>query len=139
MDLARDKGGSIHVKSAKIAAQGGAGILDHISAGAQQVCILNPLNFPGPIISICVAMFFVIVFSHIDIRGKISAQEIFYLEYFFFLTYASILYVVFNAGGAILKFEIPFCNYKSRGPRLLFWPVFLGTVFLVTMTVFLRI
>lgn len=89
------------------------------------------------IISICVAMFFVIVFSHIDIRSKISAQEIFYLEYFFFLTYGSILYVAFNAGGSILKYEIPFCSYKSRRPSLLFWPVFLGIIFVVTMVVFL--
>ncbi len=90
-------------------------------------------------ISICVAMFFVIVFSHIDIRSKISAQEIFYLEYFFFLTYGSILYVALNAGGALLKSEIPFCNHNSRGPRRMFWPVFLGIIFCVTMNVFLNV
>ncbi len=90
------------------------------------------------VFSICVAMFFVIVFSHIDIRGKLSAQEIFYLEYFFFLTYGSILFVALVAGGTLLKVNIWFCGYKSRGPQLLFWPVFLGLVFAVTMAVFLK-
>lgn len=87
-------------------------------------------------VSICVAMFLVIVFSHIDIRKKISAQEIFYLEYFFFLTYVAILYVSINAAGALLKREIPFCSYRGKGPRRLFWPIFLGLLFTITIGVF---
>ena len=38
----------------------------------------------GRVLNICVAMFFVIAFSHIDIRRKIAADEIFYLEYSIF-------------------------------------------------------
>lgn len=95
----------------------------------------NTIN-GAQVVSICVAMFLVIVFSHIDIRKKISAQEIFYLEYFFFLTYVAILYVSINAAGALLKREIPFCSYRGKGPRRLFWPIFLGLLFTITIGVF---
>ncbi|MFW2372654.1 MAG: hypothetical protein ACN4GM_05985 [Gammaproteobacteria bacterium] len=88
------------------------------------------------VFSICVAMFFVIVFSHIDIRSKISAQEIFYLEYFFFLTYGSILYVALNAIGVLLESDNWLFRSHSRIPRLLFWPVFLVLILLVTMITF---
>ena len=88
------------------------------------------------IFSICVAMFFVIVFTHIDIRSKISAQEIFYLEYYFFLTYGSILYVALNAIGILFKSDVWMFSPHSRIPRLLFWPVFLGLIFAATMITF---
>lgn len=88
------------------------------------------------VFSICVAMFFVIVFSHIDIRSKISAQQIFYLEYFFFLTYGSILYVSLNAIGSTFKTKIPLLSCDSKSPQLLFWPILLGVLFGVTMVTF---
>ena len=44
----------------------------------------------GRALSICVGMFFVIVFSHIDLRQRLAAQEIFYPEYFYFTIYAAI-------------------------------------------------
>ncbi len=88
------------------------------------------------ILSICVAMIFVIVFTHIDIRRKISAQEIFYLEYFFFLSYGSILYVALNTMGVLLKTDIWPFHAHSQTPRLLFWPVMLGLTFVVTITTF---
>ncbi len=88
------------------------------------------------VFNICIAMFFVIVFSHIDIRGKISAQEIFYLEYFFFITYGLILYVALNAIGWILQTDTWFYQYKSNIYSLLYWPILLGLTFLVTIITF---
>jgi hypothetical protein len=88
------------------------------------------------IFSICVAMFFVLVFSHIDIRSKISAQEIFYLEYFYFLTYGSILFVALDSIGTLLKSDVLLFRTNSRIPQLLFWPVLLGTLFGVTVATF---
>ena len=88
------------------------------------------------VFSVCVAMFFVIVFSHIDIRSKISAQEIFYLEYFYFLTYGSILYVSLYSIGTLLDPDAWLYRMKSRAPQLLFWPVVLSAIFCVTMKIF---
>jgi hypothetical protein len=88
------------------------------------------------VFNICIAMFFVIVFSHIDIRGKISAQEIFYLEYFFFITYGLILYVALNAIAWILQTDAWYYRYQSSIYSLLYWPVLLGLTFAVTVITF---
>ena len=88
------------------------------------------------VFNICIAMFFVIVFSHIDIRGKISAQEIFYLEYFFFITYGLILYVALNAIGWILQTETWYYKYNSSIYTLLYWPILLGLTLTVTVFTF---
>jgi hypothetical protein len=88
------------------------------------------------VFNICIAMFFVIVFSHIDIRGKISAQEIFYLEYFFFITYGLILYVALNSIGWILQTNTWYYRYESNIYKLLYWPVLLILTFAVTVVTF---
>ena len=81
-------------------------------------------------------MFFVIVFSHIDIRGKISAQELFYLEYFFFLTYGLILYVALNSIGLLLKIDIKIFRYTSNVYLLMFWPTILSIILFITVVTF---
>jgi hypothetical protein len=88
------------------------------------------------VFNICIAMFFVIVFSHIDIRSKISAQEIFYLEYFFFITYGLILYVALNAIGWLLQTDTWYYRYKSNIYSLIYWPILLGLTFMVTVFTF---
>jgi hypothetical protein len=88
------------------------------------------------VFNICIAMFFVIVFSHIDIREKISAQEIFYLEYFFFITYGLILYVALNAIGWILQTNTWYYRYQSNIYSVLYWPLLLGLTFVVTVITF---
>jgi hypothetical protein len=88
------------------------------------------------VFNICIAMFFVIVFSHIDIRGKISAQEIFYLEYFFFITYGLILYVALNAIGWLLQINSWYYRCNSHIYAVLYWPVLLGLTFVITLFTF---
>ncbi len=88
------------------------------------------------VFSTCIAMFFVIVFSHIDIRGKISAQEIFYLEYFFFITYALIVYVSLNAIGILKQTNNWFYQYNKGVYTLLYWPVLLSLTLIVTVITF---
>lgn len=88
------------------------------------------------VFSTCIAMFFVIVFSHIDIRSKISAQEIFYLEYFFFVTYSLILYVALNAIGLLMEIDVRFYRDKNNFYLQLFWPVLQSVIFLITVLTF---
>lgn len=88
------------------------------------------------VFNICIAMFFVIVFSHIDIRSKISAQEIFYLEYFFFITYGLILYVALNAIGWLLQTDTWYYRHNSSIHSVLYWPVLLGLTLGVTVFTF---
>ncbi|MGA1864445.1 MAG: hypothetical protein ACMUHX_05230, partial [bacterium] len=92
---------------------------------------------PGMVLSLCSALFFVVVFSHIGIRQRIMAEEIFYLEYFYFVIYLTILLtsvisIVFAKGKRLL-----FLHYKENlVSKLLFWPVILGSLFVITLITF---
>lgn len=89
------------------------------------------------VFSLCVAMFFVIVFSHIDIRRKISAQEIFYLEYFYFLTYGAILFVALNAISYMLAGDSAVDgHHRNLLPRAIFWPLIMAVIMVVTLQIF---
>ncbi|MCP5109014.1 MAG: hypothetical protein GY950_36865 [bacterium] len=90
----------------------------------------------GGVLGFCSALFFVVVFGHIDIREKIFAQEIFYLEYFYLIMYASLLWVSLNSIIFRMK-KIKLIQYKDNLiPRLFYWPVLLGLLFLVTFMIF---
>jgi hypothetical protein len=91
----------------------------------------------GRVLNICVAMFFVIAFTHIDIRRKIAAEEIFYLEYFFFLIYIAMLWVSINSVLFARGTNLWLIQYQNNLiSKLLFWPVLMGLLFAVTVFAF---
>lgn len=91
----------------------------------------------GRVLNICVAMFFVIAFSHIDIRRRIAAEQIFYLEYFYFILYISMLWISINSVLFAMGKNITFIQYRENLlSKLLFWPVLLSLLFAVTVISF---
>ena len=91
----------------------------------------------GKIFNICMAVFFVIVFSHIDIRRKICAARIFYFECFYFVTYGAILYVTLNTVSVLLRTNQPLLRYKKNLiAATLYWPIIQGSILLVTISYF---
>lgn len=87
----------------------------------------------GRVLSICMAAFFVVVFSHLDIRKSIPSGEIFYLEYFFFVIYFCILMVPFNAFRLALEMPIKALDYKDGLiVQATYWPSMLGVFFVIT-------
>ena len=91
----------------------------------------------GRVLSICVAMFFVIAYTHTDIRRKIAAEEIFYLEYFYFLIYAAMLWVCINSVLYARGTRVWLIQYRNNLiSQLLFWPMLMGLLFAVTVFVF---
>lgn len=87
----------------------------------------------GRVLSICMAAFFVVVFSHLDIRKSIPSGEIFYLEYFFFVIYFCILMVPFNAFRLALEMPIKILDYKDGLiVQATYWPSMLGVFFMIT-------
>jgi hypothetical protein len=91
----------------------------------------------GRILNICTAMFFVIAFSHVDIRRKIAAEQVFYLEYFYFLIYLALLWISINSVLYSIGANIQLIQYRQNlVSRLLFWPVLLGLLFIVTVFTF---
>ncbi len=91
----------------------------------------------GRIMSVCVAVFFVVVFSHLDIRKHIAAGEIFYLEYFYFVIYFAIILVPMDAFRIALQLKPRFFEaHDGLLPRVTFWPSILGIFFAITVMKF---
>lgn len=91
----------------------------------------------GKILSVCVAVFFVVVFSHLDIRKSISAGEIFYLEYFFFVIYFAIILVPMDAFRISLDMRSRFFEYREGLlSQAIYWPSILGIFFIITVMKF---
>lgn len=91
----------------------------------------------GRLVNICVSMFFVIVFAHISVRRGMAAEEIFYLEYFYFVTYLMILWVAINSIVYVKMREVRWLQYEENlVPKLLFWPVVTGFLFFASAASF---
>jgi hypothetical protein len=91
----------------------------------------------GRILSICAAMFFVVAFSHIDVRRKIAAEDVFFLEYFYLLIYLTILWISINSVLFSLGVRSRFVQYRENLiPKLLFWPFLLMLLFAISVYTF---
>ncbi len=89
------------------------------------------------VLGYCAALFFVVIVSHNELRSELRAQQVIYLEYFYFAAYAAILAVSTNAilvgsgrGGRIIGYR------DNVVPSWLFWPVLNGALLLVTVVAF---
>jgi hypothetical protein len=85
----------------------------------------------------CAALFFVVVFSHIDIRQKIASEDIFYLEFYFFIMYAALLAVTVNSMLFFMIERYKFLQYRDNlMPKILYWPGILSVLYIVTIATF---
>ena len=92
---------------------------------------------PGFNLSIAGTLLFVAVFSHIGARQKIAAQEILYMGYFYIVMYFALLWVAVNPILFVRWPESKFIQYEHNLlPKVLFWPVTLGALWLVTLLTF---
>lgn len=86
------------------------------------------------LLSVCVAVFFVVVFSHLDIRKDFSSGEIFYLEYFYFVIYFIIILAPMNSFRIALSMRSRFFEYQEGLlSKVSYWPTILGVFFIITV------
>ncbi len=89
------------------------------------------------IITTCAALFFAVLISHIEVRGTLSATQIFYGEYFYLITYAVILFACINAILFTYDKHIPIIQYHNNIlPKVLYWPSVMGSMYAVTFAMF---
>ena len=88
------------------------------------------------VVTVCAGFFLVVIFSHIDLRDTLAIKYFSYMEYFYFLVYLAILLLALNA----LLFNqthIRIFTYKENFfPKLFYWPVNTGVIFLFTAVSF---
>ncbi|MBB3190573.1 PDC sensor domain-containing protein [Halomonas cerina] len=90
------------------------------------------------VLATAAAIFFIILLAHIDIRSRYATEQIMYLEYFYFITYFTIVAISINAFMLTASNDLPFFHYRDNLiPKLLFWPLLHGAFFVVTVYVFL--
>ncbi len=75
------------------------------------------------VIAACAGFFLVAILLHIAVRRDLAAREIFYLEYFYFVTYSMILYVAVNYV-LLTKTSIRFIHKNDNFiAKVAFWPI----------------
>lgn len=90
------------------------------------------------VLGVITAIFFALVVSHIEVRRRFVADELMYIDYFYFVTYMMI--AVGAANGYMVNspdIRLWFVDYEDNLlPKVLFWPVALAALFGVTVWVF---
>jgi hypothetical protein len=94
------------------------------------------LGFALDVIAACAGFFLVAILLHIALRRDLAARDIFYLEYFYFVTYAMILFVAVNYV-LFTKTSIRLVHYRDNFiAKVAFWPVSQLALLLFTLMVF---
>jgi hypothetical protein len=85
----------------------------------------------------CAALFFVVVLYHDSLRDQLSPQSVMYIDGFYFLLYLMILLVSTQAILFTSQRETFLLHVSdNKVPSLLYWPVLLGSVLLMTVLTF---
>ncbi len=89
------------------------------------------------VLAYCASLLFVLIVSHISLRGKINVSGISYLEYFYFVMYFAILMVSVNS--ILLASDSRFDMIRYRDNmivKVLYWPIITGLLLLATLGIF---
>lgn len=81
-------------------------------------------------------LFFILVLANIRVREQFSGSDIVYIEYFFILTYFIIVCVALN--GFLFnstKSNLLIQYHDNLLPKVLYWPLILGSLLLVTLLI----
>jgi hypothetical protein len=83
------------------------------------------------------SLFFIGILAHLDIRRTLNAPGVVYLEYFYFTLYTILLLQTVNAIIFTVSDKFHFIEYEDNlYPKVLFFPVTLGIMFVVTAVIF---
>jgi len=88
------------------------------------------------IIESMAAFFFVLIFSHIDLRKEVITADLIYMEYFYFITYFMIILATFNLI-TYSKDKSPLFDFNENQIfKAVYFPLFFITLLIVTLIKF---
>ena len=80
------------------------------------------------------ALFFVVLISHIELRSTLSANSIFYMEYFYIVAYLALLSVSINSILFSWNARMHFVQYQDNLlPKIYYWPVISLFIYMITL------
>ena len=82
------------------------------------------------------AFFFVLIFSHIDLRKDIHTAELIYMEYYYFIAYGMIIATTYNLVVYTKESHALFDYKNNLIAQIIFWPLFLLIALSVTLLKF---
>lgn len=83
------------------------------------------------------ALFFVLLIMHVQLRGELSTNSIVYMEYFYLISYITILMITINS--ILFSWDPPvkLVGYRDNlMPKLIYWPTLLAWFFVLTVFLF---
>ena len=89
------------------------------------------------IIAACSALFFILLIMHVQLRDELAVNTIVYLEYFYLISYLTILMVTVNA--VLISYDPPLSVLAFKDnfiPKLIYWPILLTWIFIITAILF---
>jgi hypothetical protein len=100
--------------------------------------LVNSFGFnTATVLAYCAALLFVLTVSHANLRDKLAAHGIIYLENFYFVMYFAILAASINAIAFASTLNIRFIHYHDNLLiKLLYWPVIQGLLLGITVGFF---
>ena len=89
------------------------------------------------ILSAFSGLFFVVILSELDLRRRVSGASILYIEYYYFVMYGTILCSALITLTNGWPGHFPRIEQREHFlPKLLFWPVILSTLAVITLVTF---
>jgi hypothetical protein len=85
-------------------------------------------------ITLVSAIFFTVIVAHLNLRTKFTGQPVFYLEYFYIITYIMMFATVITIFLVAKKHNNILVAYKKAIiPKVLYWPLLLFLSFILTV------
>jgi len=82
----------------------------------------------------CAALFFILVISHVSLRDELEAKDMIFLEYFYFGTYAQIVFVAVAAILYTSDIQSRILNFKEGLIlKMLYWPICFAFCIAITL------
>lgn len=85
------------------------------------------------IIESMAAFFFVLIFSHIDLRKDVVTPDLIYIEYFYFTTYLMIILSTANLIAYTKSQTSLFDFNENQIYRTVYFPIFLAIILVITL------
>jgi hypothetical protein len=82
-------------------------------------------------------LLFVVVFGHIGVRTKVNCESLFFLEYFYLISYFAFFYITIMTILYKADFKKALIHYRTNLIyKALFWPVMLAAVLFISVVTF---
>lgn len=91
----------------------------------------------GAILAGVAALFFIVIFAHIDLRKGLEIERIMYMDYYYFVIYIVFMLVSINSVLFCWPHEFKLIHYRDNLiPKVLYWPFIFGVLFFSTVIYF---